>query len=90
MALERDRAHESDGLILDDGTYFSYGPNVPVHSAVEGDMFFRYGVSELYRYESGAWVLKEFGGDFVPNFVLTRDLCHVWTRDLCPVIIRGA
>jgi len=71
MANNRAKAFEvdDDGIIINGGVWFSTGVAVPTHSAVNGDMYWRggTGTEQLYRRESGVWVLKSFvgtGGNF--------------------------
>lgn len=60
-SLDRSKAYESSGLVLDGGAYLSSGSAVPTHSANNGDWYFREGTLEIYTHNGTQWILRNFG-----------------------------
>lgn len=84
MANNRDRAFDTrdDGILIENGAWFSSGVAAPIHTANNGDIYLRTGsgTEEFYRYEGGSWVLKKFddnsvkvtSNDTTPDFLKNK------------------
>lgn len=84
--LDRSKAYESNGLILDDGAYLSSGSPTPTHSANFGDWYFKTSDASLWRNTSSpspgtTWVnstTSADGGLMTYVFTTTGNTADKW------------